>query len=392
MPKLLHLLSFLISFPVFAQYNHCNNGRLQQLIFSSYTVDSLQYGTALNKDGAQQNLKMSIFQPSGDTATLRPLVVMAFGGAFVNGQRSDLDTFCLVFAKYGYTAVTIDYRIGVDLNPLDVAQTINNFKQAAMRGTQDMRSALQFLYQTARNGNPYHIDTNYIISGGASSGAVLSMYNAYYKENLVSAEEQVLWQQLGGINNTTNAGVPSTVFGVINIVGSVNDTTIIQAGDPIITSCHGTEDETVPYGTGYPFGVALLPEVHGSSIIQQRATHMGILNTLYTEVGAGHTNINYLACMNSIVDFYHNAICNPITSVKEEEMHASIIHPNPVESVLSFFNTASIQEVTVFSSEGKEIGRYNQTTIDVLSYEKGVYIAYIRTVTGKIIRQKFIKA
>ena len=387
------ILIILIISNLNAQYNHCTNARLKQVVFSDTTMKDVQYGAALNNNGVMQDLYMTVIEPKNDTAALRPVAIMAFGGAFINGQRSDLNAFCKTFAQSGYTAITIDYRIGYPLRFDSLDVTVKGFKKAAFRGAQDMRAALQFLYKSARNGNPYHIDTNYIISGGGSSGAILSMFNAYYKPNLLSVEDSDIMNSIGGINgNTSNAGYPHDVFGLINVVGALNDTNFLQSGDVPIASCHGTNDNTVPYGTGYPYNINVLPVSHGSSIIKIRANNVGIPNTLHTTPGAGHTNIDYVGCIFNILDFYHGLICNYTSSVAEVVQNSTRLYPNPVENLLNIELEDNIQSVQIFTVDGKFINTYHQKSIDLSNYKSGIYFIEITNSKGQIIRKKIVKA
>ena len=63
-------------------------------------------------NGQTQNLYMTVFEPTGDLLTKRPVVVFTFGGSFVTGERSQVYDMCLEFVRMGYVAVATDYRVG----------------------------------------------------------------------------------------------------------------------------------------------------------------------------------------------------------------------------------------------------------------------------------------
>ena len=42
----------------------------------------------------------------------RPFILLIHGGSFRTGFRTEMNNECLEFAKRGYTAATIDYRLG----------------------------------------------------------------------------------------------------------------------------------------------------------------------------------------------------------------------------------------------------------------------------------------
>jgi carboxylesterase type B len=65
--------------------------RYKDKLFTTVLMDSVLYGNADNWNNTPQELMMNIFQPEGDTATRRPLLVLAHGGSFINGSRYALD-------------------------------------------------------------------------------------------------------------------------------------------------------------------------------------------------------------------------------------------------------------------------------------------------------------
>ena len=96
---------------------YCGNGRYTSdvfpsvtktpdIVFGNNTVTDYSTGTTYN-----QTLRLDFFEPAGDLAVQRPLIILAFGGAFISGQRSDLEPICIALAKKGYATATIDYRL-----------------------------------------------------------------------------------------------------------------------------------------------------------------------------------------------------------------------------------------------------------------------------------------
>ncbi len=73
--------------PLLAQ-NHptCGGGRYISEVFTA--IDStagVLYGNNTTFGGNNQDLFMDIYEPVGDTAPMRPAVVLAFGGSFITG-------------------------------------------------------------------------------------------------------------------------------------------------------------------------------------------------------------------------------------------------------------------------------------------------------------------
>ena len=111
MKKIYTLLTIAIlgSIEVFAQ---CN-GRYQTNIYTTVDVTTVQYGSNMDLNNNVIDLFMDIYQPQGDTATSRPLVIFAHGGSFSGGSRSsaELVHFATELAKKGYICASISYRL-----------------------------------------------------------------------------------------------------------------------------------------------------------------------------------------------------------------------------------------------------------------------------------------
>src|SRR2546421_8172 len=116
MKKLYFILSILfISSTLYAQLDTTGGRYCRENFFSAATVTSnITYGSSVTWTGGTQTLVMDIYQPTGDVATRRGLIVLAHGGSFIGGGRTDQDvsTLCTRFAKMGYVTASIDYRLG----------------------------------------------------------------------------------------------------------------------------------------------------------------------------------------------------------------------------------------------------------------------------------------
>src|SRR5687767_8522147 len=94
----------------------CEGGRYISPIFSADNVTSnIQYGNNVTYTGSAQNLQLDIYQPTGDTVSARPLIIIAHGGSFLFGSKTgpDVVPFCHDFAKMGYVVASINYRLGI---------------------------------------------------------------------------------------------------------------------------------------------------------------------------------------------------------------------------------------------------------------------------------------
>src|SRR4051812_27343269 len=100
--------------------NYCGSARYDTEVFSAVTVKSdTAYGSNTDVNGSNVILTMDIYQPAGDTAEIRPLIVWAHGGSFIGGTKNDGDvtSLCNHFAKRGYVCASINYRLGVSFPP-----------------------------------------------------------------------------------------------------------------------------------------------------------------------------------------------------------------------------------------------------------------------------------
>jgi len=158
-------------------------------IFNDVTVTSnIIYGSnigIITQAPALEDLIMDVYEPTGDTQTDRPVVIMLHTGSFlpaiVNGQATGSKTdnsiveMCMRFAKKGYVAVAIDYRLG--WNPISPSEDVrrSTLIQAAYRGLQDTKTAVRFLRKSAaEDGNPYGVGDQFVV-GGHGTGGYLSL-------------------------------------------------------------------------------------------------------------------------------------------------------------------------------------------------------------------------
>jgi len=133
-----------------------------------------------------EDLKCDIYEPTGDTETERPLLLIFHTGNFlppyVNGgalgTKSDNWEVEMAtrYAKMGYVVASCDYRLG--WNPLAATQEERTLQliQAAYRGVQDSRTAVRFFRKSnAEDGNPYGVDSDKIGMIGNGTGGYITL-------------------------------------------------------------------------------------------------------------------------------------------------------------------------------------------------------------------------
>lgn len=341
-PKILITGLFtLASLSISAQNFDCSQGRFSDTLFSDITVETVQFGQNTTASGQEQSLYADVYTPAQDEATDRPLIILAFGGSFISGQRGDMAPLAERYAKKGHVVASIDYRlypVFVLGFPDDqaVAETI-------LRAVHDMRAAVRYFKASVDQGNPFGIDPDHIYLGGISAGSITAIQATYLDDrDSLNVLMETFLDEHGGQEgdsslDSTNLRFDSRVQGVINLSGAILDTNFIQAGDPPIFSMQGTDDDVVPFWTGNAAG--LLP-VYGSGIIHRVADRLGIRNLLVAVEGGTHTDIyfepQYAAklaeYMAALDDFFVTTLCG-VTSATETIAHSDspLVFPNPFQ-------------------------------------------------------------
>ena len=271
--------------------------RYFEKVFEVEVTSDIKFGqapqpTIMNSNNIQE-LYMDVYQPKDDTLSERPLIILAFGGAFLFGNREspDIVTLCNEFAARGYVCAAIDYRLSDNLI-LQNGVSLATQYEAILKATHDMRASIRYFHKDAAITNEFKIDTSKIYIGGVSAGAITALHIAHFDQlNEVPAEMQSVFDATGGFSgNSGNAGYPEDIAGVINLCGALLDVDFIDSSvtTPIV-SMHGTDDGIVPYGSDT---VTLLNSnlpLDGSSVIHQKLDEYSITNDFYTWEGAGHT-------------------------------------------------------------------------------------------------------
>lgn len=326
----------------------CDGGRYLAEIFPSATLTSdITYGSNINLQGSQQSLELDIYEPTGDQASLRPLLLLQHGGSFMFGDKAAPDITALAepLAKMGYVVASVEYRLGMEGMPFPGPDS-STASEAVWRAVADYKAAVRWFYKdAATNGNTYRIDTNYIFIGGVSAGAVSAVHFAYLDQDseIPSFIDTTKTGLGGGLEGSSgNLGYSTRVRAVVSVCGMLADTAWMHTGDEPIVSLHGTEDDVVPYGTDVISVAQFFPifEVDGSHTVHQRADQVGIDNCLYTHYGAGHTphvgsqayTDTTLAVITNFLYGYTScgaSSCTFVVSREDAQQAAVSLYPNP---------------------------------------------------------------
>ena len=273
-------------------------------IFTDVDVaESIQYGSnysVITRSPALQNLVMDVYTPSGDNETNRPLVIYLHTGSFLpypnngtcSGTRKDsaVVEMCTRFAKRGYVAAAISYRLG--WNPVSGDQDVrtSTLINAVYRGLQDAHNAARFFrYDADTLLNTYGIDPDKIIIGGQGSGGYLA--NAYstlndtteiYLDKFTNATTGVPYINIsysgdfegfgnGPLNQENLPGISSEAQFIFNMGGALGDSTWLEGNEPPMVAFHVPNDPFAPYG----FGSVIVPTT-GDFVVEVSGSYEAI--------------------------------------------------------------------------------------------------------------------
>ncbi len=367
---------------------------LDSTYFSNFTVDTLQlYGANDDFMGTPTNLYYDIYQPVGDTVTSRPLIIWMHGGGYTTGTRHEgyLRNWCRQFAKRGYVAVSIDYRLGT-------GGGMDGKIKAIYRAVQDAKAAIRYFREYA---DSFDIDTNKIVLAGSSVGGFTAIHAAYWDtDELPAAIDTNVLGNLEGASG--NPGHSSLVNAVVNFWGAIKDSTWIDAGEPMIVSCHGVMDDVV-----YPETQVLpLSGIEfGSRVVDRVAKSQNIPDTLKMFSEAGHALVGTAGTQAPRFDtatyfaaefLYCNLITScAVSSINDElENMTVILYPNPVSDKVTIeTNGFPVSEIRLYDVRGVFIKsvpnpeKKIKISLDLSDLSSGMYFIEIGSIRKKIIRQ-----
>jgi len=277
------------SLPMIAQPTDCLTNRYQKQVFNSIRItNNITYGSAQNVLGQNQSLELDFYEPNPSEEYLekRPLVLMFFGGSFVTGSKNDtsIETWCDSLAHMGYACAAVEYRLD---NVFNFALP-NQGVRAAYRAIQDGRAAIRFLLEDPNNFG-FNIAPDYIYTGGESAGAITAIHIAYLDET--ERPTETFNSDMGCLDCSGNNYVqPFSIAGIIDLWGATLDLDYIDKVEDVpMVIIHGDNDNVVPYTSGSPFNIALLPTVYGAVPLDNKMNTENIAHQFYPYLGEGHT-------------------------------------------------------------------------------------------------------
>jgi para-nitrobenzyl esterase len=315
----------------------CDGSRYAADVFPDVTqVTGIVYGQNSVRDystgtDTPTTLQLDFYEPSGDVAAQRPLIIFAFGGSFVSGRRQDLDDLCRAFARKGYATATIDYRLVTpgagcssflpNCNQVAVFSSRARLADQIVRASSDMKAAVRFFRADAATANKYRVDPTHIIVAGYSAGAITALQTAYLDSETEDSNYTAAYQDNGGLEGNTDLPAPNNLLpsynarglaGAFSLAGAVARLSVVGTTNPPLYAAHGDADQVVPYGSGTAFGASTYT-LYGGGALHARADSVALLNQLYTVAGGDHASTrqepNRTAINTAAAAFFQNSIC-----------------------------------------------------------------------------------
>lgn len=384
---------------------------LEDMTTEVIETTNVQFGQSVTIGGSVRDLFMDVYEPAGDMAEARPAIILAFGGSFIFGNRQDLASMCEDFARKGYVAATIDYRL-VDAFLTDTFQLAD----VVIKASADMKAAVRFLRADAATDNQFRIDPNLIFAGGISAGAITAAHAAYLDEDdEIAPYIQTLLEANGGINgNSNDLEYSSSIQGVLNYSGALKESNWIQADEAPLFSAHDDMDPIVPYGNEFfDTALGLRTYLEGTGSMTYVANNVGLTNDLVTVANSdGHVSYfganapTYAAeVAHRSVVLLHNIFCDAVSSVEESEvaqttLTAAIqVSPNPATTdvTIQLDELPASFDVLVYDAVGRLVTQQNgfhqhQVILSRSSFAKGLHYIQLRfdDEYGTVIRKKLV--
>lgn len=399
-------------YAMFAKEVQAQSGlRYAEPVFDEVNVvTGIPYSSAIREgQTSPTTLYLDFYEPNGDTFDARPLVITVFGGAFVTGSRdfADMEEYCTRLAKHGYAAASIDYRL---LSFLQISRKA--LIRDAYMAAQDVSSAIRFFKAYSEE---YRIDTSRIFLLGNSAGSIAILCELFMGEDERPAEtfEDPALGPMHSSGFGEYAGFSSAVAGAIPQWGGVMDLDVITEEEYVpLCMIHGTDDDNVPYDSGYCYSSYLsgvMPFMYGSHPIAGRLDEIGITDyEFHPFEGEGHAfyfvPVLYIldeekfdACFSIVRDFLFCHL-DFTDSVSETDEKIIQVYPNPTSDEITVFCDESSfdqsSNLLIQDTTGRIMLKRPcsgvQTIIDVSQWPSGVYFVQIVD-GGASWKGKFVK-
>jgi len=257
------------------------------------------------------DIAMDVYAPDQgvDDEEARPVIIYIHTGNFLppplngspTGRKEDLTAIelCQQWAKRGYVAISIDYRLGWNPIAETVQERTGTLLNAVYRAIHDVKHGVRYLKRDAAADNIFAIDPNKIaLYGQGSGGYVAQAYTTLDNPSVELFLEKFLPNPLDptvsyvdtvqvgnpeGLNGNltlyrNNDNMSSEVHMSVNAGGSLADESWLEAGDVPMVSFHAVRDDFAPFTEGtvvVPTTNEDVVDVMGSNFFIQKANDLG---------------------------------------------------------------------------------------------------------------------
>lgn len=383
---------FFLSNIVTAQYCTNDNRFTEEEYFSDSELDSAKfvvYATVTNWNNETEDLQFNVFFPKNatDPLPMRPFVLLIHGGGFTSGSKIDLNDECRAFAKRGFVAATIDYRLG------HTGYCDSTYDNAVYRALQDANAAFEYV---VNNSGLLKIDTSWMFVGGGSAGAGTSLGLVYLSQSEWNAQHPYIQPLLG---NLKSPGFDYSIKGIFNNWGATLSTAIEEDEMIPTISFHGDADSVANIDSSascssIPGGIE-----YGSRTIHTLLTEAGICSELNIKIGGGHGvyidpssfRVSRAVCFFKSI-FCDNcssfsttdsipAVCSQETGITFlSEKNSVKAFPNPTSGwlMIPLSNTipSSVSVYTIMGNKAEAGVRLTETAVEIDLSERmpGIYV------------------
>jgi poly(3-hydroxybutyrate) depolymerase len=405
------LISLLLVSSVKSQLCTNDNRFTNEPYFTDAQISSqlnITYANAINWTGSNEILKMDVYYPTlaVDTLPLRPLILMVHGGGLISGDKINYTRVCKEFAKRGFVAATINYRLGLNC----ATDTISEEK-AKYRAQQDINAAFRFV---AQNAITLRVDTAWMFIGGGSAGSVASLGVVYISQAEWNVFTPGLQSLLGDLNNSGNNLTNTfSIKGIFNDWGAMLKESMQPTEMLPMVSFHGDADSTVAVDSSFGGGCIHVDKSYGSRAMHHLLITNGVCSDLSVRPGGGHGvyqdsifgapfRVGRAAC------FFKSLFCNNCSSFSQTDsveascsLSASMVN-NITDSKFLIYPNPFVNKITISNLQGNEtfrlINQLGQTiyhgqsiqTHDFSYLQNGVYFLTVETnnttITSKLLK------
>ncbi|MEO1729549.1 MAG: carboxylesterase family protein [Pseudomonadota bacterium] len=231
-------------------------------------------------------LFLDLYSPAGDTVTNRPVMIVASGGGFIEQDRESVEPIAETFARRGYVAATLDYRV-LGRGPTNE----DDLAIAGVEATHDMFAAVRFIRADAEGANALGVRSDAFFVAGESAGGVMAAIAATIEpgDTISSAELRDYLDANGGPFGEVGGDLStsSVVNGAMPLSGAILELGWVDANSAVLFAAHEEFDPIVPCGTASEGSSNTGLIVSGACAITEAYQAQGARSELFLLAGSG---------------------------------------------------------------------------------------------------------